>query len=178
MGIVIYKIVSACLVIVSLSSYGLWHLNYSHSIKWDRIILYSMDATSQFSRDSSTSWWNKSGDGTLRHYTCVGKTSETLDTTWSSTLRLQGSYSSLFCKAAWPEQMATELKPFYHCCIKLSVEDNCVMWGHWAGNYSSTRKTTVAWTSTCSPQWYWEDEEPSIRLLSYGGQVWMLTLNR
>ena len=30
----------------------------------------------------------------------------------------------------WPEQVASELKPFFHCHNELSVEDNCTMWGH------------------------------------------------
>ena len=29
-----------------------------------------------------------------------------------------------------PEQMAPELKSFFHCCNELSVKDNCIMWGH------------------------------------------------
>ena len=46
-----------------------------------------------------------------------------LNTTYSP------KYSNLFCKAG-PEQVALELKPFFDHHNKLSVEGNCIMWGH------------------------------------------------
>ena len=35
-----------------------------------------------------------------------------------------------FVLQGWPEQVASKLKPFFHCHNELSVEDNCIMWGH------------------------------------------------
>ena len=35
-----------------------------------------------------------------------------------------------FALQGWPEQVAPELKSFFHCRDELSVEDNCIMWGH------------------------------------------------
>ena len=37
---------------------------------------------------------------------------------------------SNFVLQGWPEQVAPELKPFFHCHNELSVGDNCIMWGH------------------------------------------------
>ena len=35
-----------------------------------------------------------------------------------------------FVLQGWPEQVAPELKPFFRRRNELSVEDNCIMWGH------------------------------------------------
>ena len=36
-----------------------------------------------------------------------------------------------FVLQGWPEKVATpEVKPFLHCHNELSVEHNCIMWGH------------------------------------------------
>ena len=35
-----------------------------------------------------------------------------------------------FVLQGWPAQVAPELKPFFHCRNEVSIEDNCIMWGH------------------------------------------------
>jgi len=35
-----------------------------------------------------------------------------------------------FILNGWPQQIASELKPFHNRCTELSVEDNCILWGN------------------------------------------------